>query len=315
MQNHPSLEYFIVIADESNITHAARRLNITQQSLTAYLGRLEKFYGATLFNRGFRRLTLTPFGQQVYDTALQIRSLQNQLYNRRPQVQKPESRLIRIGCVRPHATQILKKVPIRQSVISNPELTFSFAEESNSVLKQMLLEGELDIILCYQHPELSSQEFCEVDLYEAGVYLMVSDTLLAGAFPGLLPDTLSSWKTNGIDLKQFRHMPMVLPPLHSYVRKTVNSYMEQHNARFDKITECDNYSMAEYLTISNVGASLTSPTDIQQLSDTADEPEMQYLPVRSPNISRRMTMYYRRAAAADYVFEEFVRNIKRALTD
>lgn len=50
----PSLEYFIEIANELNISRAAQKLRISQQSLSVYLKNLEAYYENTLLIRGPR---------------------------------------------------------------------------------------------------------------------------------------------------------------------------------------------------------------------------------------------------------------------
>lgn len=46
-----NLEYFLVAAEELNFTKAAKRLYITQQSLSNHIAKLESYFGADLFDR------------------------------------------------------------------------------------------------------------------------------------------------------------------------------------------------------------------------------------------------------------------------
>jgi len=39
------IEYFLTLAEEKNITHAAKRLYVSKQCLSAYLKELEEEYG------------------------------------------------------------------------------------------------------------------------------------------------------------------------------------------------------------------------------------------------------------------------------
>lgn len=45
------LKYFIVTAEELNISKAAERLFISQQALSSQIGQLEQHYGVKLFER------------------------------------------------------------------------------------------------------------------------------------------------------------------------------------------------------------------------------------------------------------------------
>ena len=49
--NFSSMDYFIVLAEEQSFTQAARRLMMTQQSLSAHVANLERELGVRLVNR------------------------------------------------------------------------------------------------------------------------------------------------------------------------------------------------------------------------------------------------------------------------
>ena len=50
MINFLNLEYFLVAAEELNFTRAAKRLYISQQSLSNHISNLEKEFDVILFN-------------------------------------------------------------------------------------------------------------------------------------------------------------------------------------------------------------------------------------------------------------------------
>ncbi len=57
------LEYFKAVAASGHVTETARRLNVTQSSVSRTLGRLEEDLGARLFDRVGRTLQLNEFGR------------------------------------------------------------------------------------------------------------------------------------------------------------------------------------------------------------------------------------------------------------
>ena len=69
--NLKSLEYFIEVAQDLNMTTAAQRLYISQQALSAQIQKLEQYYGVTLFERQ-PRLHLTFAGEELLDGAKKI---------------------------------------------------------------------------------------------------------------------------------------------------------------------------------------------------------------------------------------------------
>jgi len=57
------IRYFVTIAQTGNFTKAAERLFVSQPSLSAGIKKLERELGVMLFERGGRRVLLTPAGQ------------------------------------------------------------------------------------------------------------------------------------------------------------------------------------------------------------------------------------------------------------
>lgn len=73
--NLKQLEYFVAIAEEGQITAAARRLNISQPPLSYELAQLERELGVELVRRGPRGVTLTDAGRILHERALSILAL------------------------------------------------------------------------------------------------------------------------------------------------------------------------------------------------------------------------------------------------
>lgn len=70
--NLKQLEYFVAIAEEGQITAAARRLHISQPPLSYELAQLERELDAQLVRRGPRGVTLTDAGRLLYERATRI---------------------------------------------------------------------------------------------------------------------------------------------------------------------------------------------------------------------------------------------------
>jgi DNA-binding transcriptional LysR family regulator len=66
------LRYFLVVAEELHFGRAARRLLVAQPSLSQRIRRLEREYGAALFDRSGGRVRLTPAGEVLRAQARQI---------------------------------------------------------------------------------------------------------------------------------------------------------------------------------------------------------------------------------------------------
>ncbi|MBR0469494.1 MAG: LysR family transcriptional regulator [Mogibacterium sp.] len=70
-----TLQYFVTVAEELNITRAAEKLHMSQPPLSASIKGLEEELDTVLFIRGKRRLKLTESGQLLYRRAKEILKL------------------------------------------------------------------------------------------------------------------------------------------------------------------------------------------------------------------------------------------------
>jgi DNA-binding transcriptional LysR family regulator len=64
------LEYFVAVAQEGQMTRAARRLGVAQPALSQAIAQLESELGLRLLDRHARGVTLTDAGRTLYDKAL-----------------------------------------------------------------------------------------------------------------------------------------------------------------------------------------------------------------------------------------------------
>lgn len=66
------LRHFVVLANEGSFVHASMALYLTQPALTRSIHALEEELGGSLFNRLGRRISLTPFGDEVLARARRL---------------------------------------------------------------------------------------------------------------------------------------------------------------------------------------------------------------------------------------------------
>ena len=69
---YKQLQYIVTVAEEGNITSAAKKLFIAQPSLTAAIRELENEYGITIFMRSNKGIKLTSEGEEFLGYARQV---------------------------------------------------------------------------------------------------------------------------------------------------------------------------------------------------------------------------------------------------
>ncbi len=142
------LLYVKTVADEKNISRAAKKLFIAQPSLSQSIQRIEETVGTELFNRTSGGLTLTFAGERYYHMAVQVLKLYQDFEMEVSDINNLKTGRIHLGTTNHLGTLALPQVlPRFHELCANIELKIS--EENTTVLEQLLLSGELDFALMH----------------------------------------------------------------------------------------------------------------------------------------------------------------------
>ncbi len=139
-----TLQYFYTVAREQNITHAARKLHISQPPLSAQIRQLEEDLGVQLFIRGRRRLQLTDAGMVLFKRSEQILKLVQDTREELRSLDKEMTGKIRIGQVEGRAPYLTARwiAGFREEF---PLVEFSLWNGSSDEVAEQLHRGLIDI--------------------------------------------------------------------------------------------------------------------------------------------------------------------------
>ena len=147
--NFLHLKYFLLVAEELNITRAAERLYISQQSLSNHISNLERELDVKLFTRS-PKLSLTYAGDMLVDTATQILDLHSQFLTKVGDINRHYMGMLRLGISHTCGLALLPDVLPRFRE-EFPLVEFSLFEGNSSQLEEELSHGRVDLIVCF-HP-------------------------------------------------------------------------------------------------------------------------------------------------------------------
>jgi molybdate transport repressor ModE-like protein len=139
---------FLMVADTGSFVDAARKLNITQSTVSARIKTLEELFGRPLFERSKNGAALTGAGQQFQKHALAlVRVWQHAQLE--VGFSGPYRDHLAVGA---HATLwdgfLLKWIAWLRDHI--PDIAVSASASLSAVMIQRLLEGTLDLAIMYQ---------------------------------------------------------------------------------------------------------------------------------------------------------------------
>lgn len=138
------LSYFTTIVNEGNISQAAKKLNISQPPLSHQMKLLEEELGVTLFERGSRRIRLTPAGKTFYDRALTILDLSQTARTELTAQMQEIQGVVRLGIISSAVESVTRNylAPFRRSY---PKAQFELHEANSYHLLDLLHSNQIDL--------------------------------------------------------------------------------------------------------------------------------------------------------------------------
>ena len=95
--NEKHMQYILAVLKEGSFTAAARKLYISQPSLSQAIKAAETSLGAAIFDRSTDPVSLTPAGRLYVEAADQISSISSNLKKQVEELNREESGLLRLG--------------------------------------------------------------------------------------------------------------------------------------------------------------------------------------------------------------------------
>ncbi|MDD6215077.1 MAG: LysR family transcriptional regulator [Firmicutes bacterium] len=140
------LKYFITVANEGNITSAAKKLYMSQPPLSIQIKKLEQEVGCTLIKRGTRSLRLTEAGKLMYDYAVKILDISRIAKEEVQYAARKGKGVIRIGIV---SSLVCAMAPewISVFVKENPCISFEITEGNTYELLEKLQCNSIHLAL------------------------------------------------------------------------------------------------------------------------------------------------------------------------
>lgn len=135
-----------VIAQEGSITAAARRLYISQPSLSQMLKQVEKELGVPLFDRGASPFRPTFAGEKYLQAAETMLAAQEKLENQMREIREENSGRLRLGISVQRATQVLP-LALPWFIAQFPHVKLEITERGSAELEELVFQEKVDLAL------------------------------------------------------------------------------------------------------------------------------------------------------------------------
>lgn len=205
MINFLNLEYFLVAAEELNFTRAAKRLYISQQSLSNHISNLEKEFDVILFNRT-SPLTLTYAGQALKTRTRELLDLRDETYKEISDIKDFSTGQLSIGVSHTRGRFILPEIlPTYQREF--PGIELHLAEGNSSELANDLLHGNIDLMIDLL--PFTAENVATVPICQEEILLVVPDEVIRKAYPDRFEEIKKSLYQSA-DVRLLENCPFVL---------------------------------------------------------------------------------------------------------
>ena len=211
--NHIGLYYFTVAAEELNITRAAAKLFISQQSLSEHIRKLEKQYDAVFFTRG-GRLALTSQGERMLAYAREILEADRNLNIALRDMGQANRIRLHIGMASTRGNVFLPTIAEAYRKRC-PNVVLSIITGNYEYIEQQYLLEKIEL---YTGMTGNLRPRAPVDvLYQDKLYYIVSRGLLTRTL-GEEAQAFVAANSLGISVQDSCRFPIALPPTTSTLR-------------------------------------------------------------------------------------------------
>ena len=229
MINYKHLRYFWSVAREGSVARAGERLNLTPQTISGQLSRLEEHLGVALFTRVGRNLELTDAGRLVLSYADEIFSLGGELEEAIHQLPTNRPRLFRVGVVDVLPKSIAHRI-LQPALRMDDPVRMSCREADLDTLLAELAIHRLDLVLADRPvpPTVSTRAFSH-ELGGCSVSFFAAETV-ANRLDGSFPRSLEG-------------APLLLPSGGNQLRAAIDQWLERRRIHPRLVADFDDSAL------------------------------------------------------------------------
>lgn len=146
------LKWFVVLAEEGQVTAAADLLRLTQPTLSRRLARLERQLGVELFDRHGRRLRLNQYGQLLFEHAARALAELSSAEDRIAALTSLSDGTVRLDFLHSFGTWLIPDL-IRDFRDEAPRIRFALHQDAAGLLGERIRSGHADLAVVSPRPD------------------------------------------------------------------------------------------------------------------------------------------------------------------
>ena len=246
---------FLTVSEEMNFTRAAKKLYMTQQSLSGHIKRLEDHYGVKLFQRK-PVLKLTPAGEDMVLYARQMLDSEQAMTSRFADLTQRSAGILRLGISHQRSSAFFPGIWSRYHR-EYANISVRLRERLTSQLMEDLQNGLIDLMVGVDIPKVSNLTI--IPLAQEQMRCVLTENLLREHFPHQWRDMLQRYNQEGVNLIELKDLPMILLTPTNRFRQLIDQLFRKHNVVPHIVLETTSHSLLFKTACQGSGIALVNP--------------------------------------------------------
>ena len=280
------LRYFLEVAREESITHAAVRLHVSQPTLSKQMKDLETELGQKLFVRTNYSIRLTDAGMLLRKRAEDLLRMSDRITEEFRTLSADEGGDIHIGCAESDGMRCLARC-LRDVQTRHPRVRCHLYSGNTEDLAGRLDSGILDFAVIVQDVDLTKYNYLELPYADTWGVIMRKDSPLAGQ--------------EAVRMEDLLELPLIC------ARQGMKAdYPKFFREKVDALHVVATFNLIYNATVL-VREGLGYALSFDKLADTGTDSELCFRPL-SPSLTSRMYVVWKKyqlfSPAAQLLIEE-----------
>lgn len=265
-----NLQIFVAVADCLNMTMAAKKLYISQPSVSMAVSEIEKEYGVALFERISGKLKLTPMGKTLRSYAQNVLEMIEKMESL---TREEASACIKIGATVTIGSTIMGPI-IAKMKESMPKVDYHVTVANTRIIEKMLMNSEVDI--AFVEGQVSNPNL--------EVYEVLSDELIAISGPEHCCRDKDS-----VTLKELSKEPLILREPESGTRAFFEEAMQKAGLNYTVRWTSYSYGAIIQAVKNNLGVGIMSRKLVEKY---IEDGSLCGYRIKDANLSRSFRLLY-----------------------
>lgn len=273
------LEAFVAVVDYGSFSEAARRLYLTQPTISAHIRSLEDELHMKLIIRTTKKTTITAKGYQLYDSAVRMLDIRNNLLENFTGAQK---HMIDLAASTIPSSYLLPEL-LAAFGKTHPDVYFHSVQSDSSDSISRVLDGTVDLALVGQNTRDESCVFLPFCCDELVLATPVTDHYLT-LYSHLSDEPLS--------FRDFAQDPIIIREKGSGTKKEMDLFLEKIGitpGRLNVVARMNDLESIKKSIVNGLGISILSGRSVSDLQKTK---QILVFPLGEPSHKRSFYIVY-----------------------